>query len=166
MLKKIPYLLALLFIGGFSLQAQEALVDKFIKDKENKSFFLYQSTMRMFNEQEDNADFDKLIKDLEMMRLFMISDHVEKTEFKRLFRKIADNKYESVMEVDSKDFTIRLFAREKGRKTSYVLGIITSDGTYLADMKGSLNLNYLSALSNQSWLKNIDKVLPNNSAKE
>ncbi len=166
MYKKIAYLLTLVFLTGFSMKAQEQLVDKFLENKESKSFFLYQSTMRMFNEQSDNADFDKLIKDLEMMRLFVISDNVEKSEFKGLFKKISKKNYESVLEVDSKEFTIRLYTHEKGRKTSYILGVISKEGMFIADMKGSLNLNYLSAINNQSWLQNIDKVLPQKSAKE
>ncbi len=159
MYKKISYLLCLVFVS-LSLNAQEPLVEKFIEDRKATSLFLYQSTLRMFNEQESNEDFDKLIKDLELMRLYILDQKVEKSEFKALFRKITKENYESVMEVDSKEFTLRLFVKEKGRKTSYVLGLITEDGTYLADMKGSLNLEYLSALNNQSWLKNAAEIIP------
>ncbi len=165
-MKKLSYLIALVSLLGFNLHAQESLLDDFLEDKESKSFFLYQSTMRMFNEQENNADFNKLIKDLEMMRLYLISTQVDKSEFKSLFKKIAKKKYESVIEVDSKDFTVKLYVREKGRKTTYVLGALTTDGAFVADMKGSLNMKYLNALNNQSWLKNIEKVLPNNKTKE
>lgn len=156
------YLLMIGLLAGFTSTAQESSIDKFVKDKEASSFFLYQSTLRSFNVDSENDDFNKLIRNLEVMRVFIIQNEVEKSDFKSLIKKIKKKNYESIMEVDSKDFTVRLFAKDKGSKSTYVLGVFSEKGLFLADMKGSLDMEYLSAVKDEKLLKNIGSVIPSN----
>ena len=142
--------------------AQSETVSNFEKNSNGYKIFLYQSVIRMLNPNQ-NQDFNKLIKDLDHLR--MLSNEADpensKATFKSLDKGIATEGYEMIMSVDNKDkrFHVYELNSRKG-KTSWVVTFLMDDRAGLMEMKGTLDFRYIHALKTLDYSK-LEEILPN-----
>ena len=146
---KFLLLCALLLAPLFS-NSQSSTTEALSKQHSNAlTFFFYNNTLRMLNQQEDK-EFDELIKDIEKMRFLMINkneSNFHNSDFKEL---VADYKAESFEEImtsrhQGKNFDV--FMKEKNGKTNGML-VLISDSTnlYVLDILGSIALDKVTKL--------------------
>jgi hypothetical protein len=119
------------------------------KHSEALELFFYNNTLRMLNQNEDK-EFDELIKDIEKMRFLMIrKDETAfgNNDFKKL---VADYKAESFEEVmtsrhEGKNFDVYL--KEKDGKTKGMLVLVNdSKNLYVLDILGRIALDKVTKL--------------------
>jgi hypothetical protein len=147
---KLKILLILSFIAPFFVQAQSLTTEALSKKHSDAlAFFFYNNTLRMLNQQEDK-EFDELIKDIEKMRFLMIKkdeSNFGNHDFKKL---VADYKAESFEEImtsrhQGKNFDV--FMKEKNGKTNGMLVLINDSTTlYVLDILGRIALDKVTKL--------------------
>lgn len=136
-------------IPAFSC-AQSTTTEALHKKHSNAlALFFYTNTLRMLNQDEDK-EFDALIKGIEKMRFLMIKKKDTEfggTEFKEL---VADYKAESFQEImtsrhEGKTFDI--YMKEKEGKTSGMLVLINdADNLFILDILGTIALDKVTKL--------------------
>ncbi|HET9487693.1 MAG TPA: DUF4252 domain-containing protein [Chryseosolibacter sp.] len=119
------------------------------KHTEALGLFFYNNTLRMLNQQEDK-EFDELIRDIEKMRFLMIKKNESKfgnTEYKKL---VADYKAEAFEEVmtsrhEGKNFDVYLKERD-GRTKGMLVLVNDADNLYVLDILGRIALDKVTKL--------------------
>ena len=129
---------------------QTPAIDKFAEEnKEGFQYFLYQSTLRMLNG-DNNPDFNELIQDLEYIKI-VSSDSLgnqAKSVYKDLQRSLVSESFEELYMSESKGVLASIYMREADRGKTDWFALVTSNGyTLFFSMKGELDLNYISAIS-------------------
>lgn len=144
------FLILLLLIAPFLLAAQSATTEG-LKKKHGDALelFFYNNTLRMLNQNED-TEFDDLIRDIEKMRFLMIKKDETSfgtNDFKKL---VSDYKAEAFEEVltsrhEGKNFDV--FLKEKDGKTKGMLVLINdSKNLYVLDILGRIALDKVTKL--------------------
>lgn len=161
MLRKYLSLFALLIFVSLSSQAQSNTIANFEKNSTGYKVFLYQSVIRMLNP-DQNPDFNKLIKDLDHLRLLSNEPDGEtgRTTFASLDQGIKGEGFEMIMSVDNKDkkFHVYELASNKG-KTTWVVTFLMDERAGIMEMKGTLDFKYINSLKNLDYSK-IEQVIP------
>jgi len=144
-------LYCLLLISGVS-NAQSATTEALHKSHADAlTFFFYNNTLRMLNQQEDK-EFDELIKDIEKMRFLMIKKSESGFGGKDYKKLISDYKAEAFEEImtsrhDGKNFDVYL--KEKNGKTNGMLVLVNdSESLYVLDILGTIALDKVTKLYN------------------
>ena len=108
--------------------------------------YIYQSVIRLANLKHD-PDFDKLIKDVRKITIYMPPAQDSTYQIKEVSKDIAADGFEQLMEVRSAD-TGRISLWEKeSNSTSHFIGFLdTESDDYIFEIDGQLDLKYLSAL--------------------
>ncbi|NJN42339.1 MAG: DUF4252 domain-containing protein [Flammeovirgaceae bacterium] len=122
-----------------------------LQEKYEGSFtlFFYNNTLKMLN-QQDNADFDILVKDIEKMKFLMINKEDKgfgNTEYKSLVKGYEGESYESIMtsRFDGRNFD--MFMREKnGDVKGTVILVNDSTNLYVLDILGKIPLEKAGSL--------------------
>ena len=115
------------------------------------SLYFYKNTLRMLN-QDDNKDFDEMIKDIEKMRFLMI-DRIEEElgakEFQDLKAKYMKESYEEVMSSRMEGKSFDVYVRESGGKVKGII-ILASDSSqlFVLDILGKIALDKVPAFFN------------------
>lgn len=121
------------------------------KYSETRSFFFYNNTLRMLN-QEENKEFDELIKDIEKMKLLMINrkeNKIEGTQLKKLSADYKSEAYEQMMVARHSGKNVEVMLKEKNGKTIGTVFLMTDDEyVYVLDILGSVALNKVSSFLN------------------
>ncbi|MFZ6011508.1 MAG: DUF4252 domain-containing protein [Bacteroidota bacterium] len=147
-LKLSLFLFLILASPLFSL-AQSKTTERLHKKHEDAlSLFFYNNTLRMLNQNEDKQ-FDELIKDIEKMKFLMIKKDPEfaTADYKKL---VGDYKAESFEEImtsrhEGKNFDVYL--KEKDKKTIGMLVLINdSSNLYVLDIVGRIALDNVTKL--------------------
>jgi hypothetical protein len=136
-------LIGLLAIVTLSAQAQTKTTEDLHKNnKEAFTLFFYQNTLRMFN-QENDPNFDALIKDIEKMKFVMVDrTNMGKADYKKLISGYKSESFEEIMSsrVDGKNFDV--FLKEvKGKTEGMVITVNEAEKLYVLDIVGSIALN-------------------------
>lgn len=139
-------ILILLLIVTLSVQAQSNTTEK-LQEKydESLALFFYNNTLRMIN-QNDDKEFDALIKDIEKMKFLMIKkEDFGKTEYKKL---IADYKSESFEEMmtsrhEGKNFDVYM---KDGKSKGMIVTVNDDENLFVLDIVGSIPLNKVTKL--------------------
>jgi hypothetical protein len=115
------------------------------------SLYFYKNTLRMLN-QDDNKDFDEMIKDIEKMR-FLLIDRIEERigpkEFKDLKASYQKESYEEVMTSRMSGKSFDVYVRESGGKVKGTI-ILASDSSqlFVLDILGKIALDKVPAFFN------------------
>ena len=113
------------------------------------NLFFYNNTLRMLNQQED-PEFDELIRDIEKMRFLMIkkSDaNFGNTEYRKLLSEYKAEAFEEIMTSrhDGKNFDVYL--KEANGQTKGMLVLINDSSTlYILDILGRVALDKVTSL--------------------
>ena len=144
-------LCCLLLISGLS-KAQSATTEALHKSHADAlTLFFYNNTLRMLNQQEDR-EFDELIKDIEKMRFLMIKKSESGfggNDYKKLISEYKAEAFEEIMTSrhDGKNFDVYL--KEKNGKTNGMLVLVNdAESLYVLDILGSIALDKVTKLYN------------------
>jgi hypothetical protein len=139
-------LLLLLVALSITGQAQSNVTEKLHKKySEALSLFFYHNTLRMINQNEDK-DFDALIKDIEKLKFLMIKkEGFGKSDYQNL---LADYKSESFEEMmtsrhDGKNFDVYM---KDGKSKGMIVAVNDAENLYVLDIVGSIPLNKVTKL--------------------
>ncbi len=117
---------------------KDRLGDFLEEHKTRDSYFLYPSTLRMVN-LENNQEFNDMIKDLERGRYttYPKSDAF-KTQIRELQKALINDGYEEVLEIKNKEIQARVLLME--RKTPILFATIyDKENVHLLEIKGLIN---------------------------
>lgn len=151
------FILATFILANTSLVLAQSKTTETLHEKysDSRSFFFYNNTLRMLN-QEENKEFDELIKDIEKMKLLMINRKVNKIqgeEIKKLSAAYKGEAYEQMMVARHSGKNVEVLLKEKNGKTIGTVFLMTDDEyVYVLDILGSVALNKVS-----SFLSTLDQ---------
>jgi len=135
-----------------SLQAQSKTTENLHKKYSDAlSFFFYNNTLRMLN-QEENKEFDELIKDIEKMKFLMIKkDSVQMTsaELKKLATDYKAEAFEEMMTARHEGKNFDVYLKEKdGKALGMVVLVNDPENLFVMDMVGSIQLSKVTTFFN------------------
>lgn len=148
---KGSFLFILFILINLCVKAQskttEALNKKY---SDSKALFFYNNTLRMINQTDDKA-FDALIKNIEKLKLLMITKtkNFKTTDYAKIVSDYKADAFEEIMtsRVQGKNFDI--FVKEKNNKTKGMLVLVNDSSTlFVLDILGSIQLNQVTSLYN------------------
>lgn len=138
-------LLAFFALVTISSQAQSKTTEALHKKHgEALALFFYNNTLRMIN-QNDDKEFDELIKDVEKMKFLMIKKEDFGKDYKKL---ISDYKAESFEEMmtsrhEGKNFDVYM---KEGEAKGMIVTVNDAENLYVLDIVGSIPLNKVTKL--------------------
>lgn len=140
-----------LLLASFIAEAQTKTTENLDKKYEGMSLFFYKNTLRMLN-QQDNREFDEMIKDIEKMRFVMIDKKkhsVPQAEYASLKKSYRAEQYEEMMtgRVDGRNFEI-LVREQAGRVKGTIILASDSSSLIVLDILGRIALEKASSLFN------------------
>ena len=141
-------IIIVLIVAGFSASAQtKTTEDLHKKNSEAFSLFFYKNTLRMLN-QNDDKNFDALIKNIEKMKFLMIDkSKVNTTEYKKLVSSYKAESFEEIMtsRFEGKNFDV--FLKEVSGETKGMVVTINDDTSlYVLDIVGSIALDKITSI--------------------
>ena len=154
-MKSVFWVLCLMLIATGTSVGQTKTTEDLDADVDGLSLYFYKNTLRMLN-QDDNKEFDEMIKDIEKMR-FLLIDRVEENfgsaEYKDLRNGYLKEKYEEVMSsrLDGRNFEV--YVRESGGSVKGTI-ILASDSAqlFVLDILGKVALDKIPA-----FFKSLDE---------
>lgn len=157
MMKSKPIILcALMLLLGIGAFSQSKTVSDFSKSAKGYNLYLYQSMLRMLNK-DKNPEFNLLIRDLDHLR-WITTDSTGTSAalvFKKLDAGVRAEGFEEIVSYDSKDSKCHIYELEgNGEKSTWVVTMLFEGTAGVVEMKGSINMKYMSAMSSL----NIDKM--------
>ncbi|MBI1768218.1 MAG: DUF4252 domain-containing protein [Bacteroidetes bacterium] len=145
---KIYLFLTLLLLSKISF-AQSNTTNELDKKYEGLSLYFYKNTLKMFN-QNDNKEFDELIKDIEKMKFLMIDkakSAFAAADYKKLLNGYQGEKYEEMMTSRYKGKNLDVYIRQAdGRVKGTVILVNDSSSLYVLDILGRVALDKASTL--------------------
>ncbi len=144
-------LFILLLLASLVAEAQTKTTENLDKKYEGMSLFFYKNTLRMLN-QQDNKEFDEMIKDIEKMRFVMIDKKkhaVPQGEYASLKKSYKAEQYEEMMtgRIDGRNFEI-LVREQSGRVKGTIILASDSSSLIVLDILGRIALEKASSLFN------------------
>lgn len=123
--------------------AQQLITDFVAENKPSRSFYVYQSTIRMLNQQQD-PDFNELVKEIDHIIVhYYFSSPPALGSFKN---SLFTGNYEPLLEFKRSDENVNLFLDESGKKEQFLLFIEAEKHIILVELKGKPNLAYFSSI--------------------
>jgi hypothetical protein len=143
-------LLSLLLLLPAATYAQSTTTQDLLKKHKGAlSFFFYNNTLRMINQNDDEA-FDKLIEDIEKMRFLVIrktQTNVDNNDFKNLVADYRSEAFEPVMTSRHEGKQFDVYLKENQGKTEGMLVLINdAENLYVLDILGRIALDKISSL--------------------
>jgi hypothetical protein len=134
------FVLATIAVYGQS-KTTEALQKKY---PDSRAFFFYNNTLRMINQNEDK-EFDEIIKDIEKMKFLMIKKTESGFSYNEIVKDYKAENFEEVMTSRYKGKNFDVFIKEKDGKTSAMLVLINDDeNLFSLDILGSIALDKIT----------------------
>jgi hypothetical protein len=167
MMRKI-FFLACFVISDLCMHAQINAVETFIESNpELKKYFVYQSTLRMINQNNDPG-FNQLIKNVRKINVYLGKE--ENTQilagsFKTMVSDLKNENFEELITAKYETTRLHLMSSETKQKSYYVLTLRDNNDFALMEMDGSLNLEYLQSLQEFDFDKLRDLVFDQKSQK-
>ncbi len=147
----------LLFLIAFACQSsglgQSNAIASFMEEHgEGKKYYVYQSVMRILNVKGD-PDFNHMIKDVRRIIVHqpnVVNDStgVQKTAIRQLIRQLEGEGFEPLIEARESNMRITFFSRGAIDRAEFVLVMRDHDKAYVAEVEGTLNMEYIGALAN------------------
>jgi len=142
-------LLILLLAIPVFVSAQTKTTEELDKKYEGLSLYFYKNTLRMLN-QNDNKDFDELIKDIEKMKFLMIDkakSNFADVDYKKLKSSYGSEQYEEMMtsRFQGKYFDVYI-RQDDGRVKGTVIMASDSSNLYVLDILGRVALDKATSL--------------------
>lgn len=141
------YIIALLLIIPFlAAHAQSKTTERLHKDNQEAfTLFFYHNTLRMLNQNED-TEFDELIKDIEKMKFIMIDNSsFGSTSYKKLVSDYKSESFEEIMSSRYEGKNFDVFLKEvKGKTEGMVITVKDTSKLYILDIVGSIALNQVT----------------------
>jgi len=143
-MNKFLVLLLLVVSTIIGVKAQSNTTEELArKNPEALSLFFYNNTLRMLN-QKDSKEFDELIKDIEKMKMLMISKdkNFGAPEYKKLVAGYKTESFEEIMTSRHEGKNFDVFIKEKNGDTKGML-VLVNDSTnlYVMDIVGKIALD-------------------------
>jgi len=154
-------ILSALLLLATGLMGQSQTVATFADRADGYKVFLYQSVIRALN-QDANPDFNRLIEDLDHIRLLTTEEGDEdaETTFRQLDRDVQAEGFEPIMTFDNAEGRCHVYELSSdGKQSTWVATLFMGNAAGVMEMKGSLNLKYLRALSSVNMDK-LKELLP------
>ena len=156
MIKKIVCV-AMVALSCLSIQAQSKTISDFETENEGWNLHLYQSVIRMLNK-DNNDDFNELIKDLEYIQVLVTdsSSVISLDKYKQLTKSIQSEGFEVMLDINDKEAKAGIYQKElsNGEVVWTAFAFSVEMGRAFAfEMKGSLNMKYLSAFESLDFQK-------------
>lgn len=142
--------LSLVFLFGTSFcLAQTETTNEFDRMYSSRTFFLYNNTLKMINQQGDKA-FDELIKDIEKMKVVWVSKKDKNfgaEQYKKLVAGYKAEEFEEILNSRYEGKSFNAYMKEKDGNTKGVV-IVVDDGEnmYVMDIVGKVALNQITNL--------------------
>lgn len=150
-LKNLTVLIALVSLSQtvFSQSTTTEALSK--KHGDALNLFFYNNTLRMLNQNED-PEFDKLVRDIEKMRFLLIRKADAKFgngEYKKLVSDYKAEAFEEIMTSRHEGKNFDVYLKEEGGKTEGMLVLINdSTNLYILDILGHIALDKVTSLYN------------------
>lgn len=158
---KIISIFFLATVISLSSFGQSKSVAEFEEKSEGSKLFLYQSVLRVMNK-DKNPDFNMLIRNLDHLRFVSSGseDQTPKQTFLKLDKGVQGEGFEEIMSFDDSERKCRVYELESSGGQSTWVVTLYSDGIAGAlEMKGSLDLKYLKAISSLN-MDEMKELLP------
>jgi uncharacterized Zn ribbon protein len=108
--------------------------------------YVYQSIIRLANIKHD-ADFEKLIKDVHKVVLYMAPEGDSTYQIKDLNTDMMADGYEQLVNIRTAEAQrISLWVKESDTKARYI-ALVDADQDVIVEIDGQINLQYLTALN-------------------
>lgn len=147
-MKSFNLLVAFLALATVSFAQSKTTEELNKKYTDSNVFFFYNNTLRMLN-QKDDKDFDALIKDIEKMKLLMITKPASfvTSDYKKLTLGYKSEAFEEIMtsRYNGKNFDVYL-KEEKGETKGVVILVNDSSNLYVLDIVGRIALEKVTKL--------------------
>lgn len=149
-MKKIFFSIMVLLMLQSTSYAQSETTQAF-SEKYDDAFtlFFYNNTLQMLN-QENNAEFEALIKDIDKMKFIRVSKKENKltdVDFKKMVDNYHDEDFEDLMTMSHEGMNINVYIKESsGVTTGLVLLMNDPESFSILDIKGKVPLNKLASL--------------------
>ncbi len=148
-LKSLISIIIISFVSIVSVQAQTKTTEALHKqNSEALSLFFYNNTLRMLN-QNDDKDFDALIKDIEKMKFLMIdkSQNFGQSQYTKLVSGYKSESFEEIMTSRYQGRNFDVFLKDKDGKTEgMVVTVNDSTSLFVLDIVGSIALDKVTKL--------------------
>jgi hypothetical protein len=145
----------LFLILGFTMFVNQGLIAQskttealHKKNEEALSLFFYNNTLRMLNQNND-PNFDALIKDIEKMKFLMIDKKTSFTsaDYKKLTTGYKSEKFEEIMTSRYQGKNFDVFLKDASGKTEGMVVLVNdSSSLYVLDIVGSIALDKVTDL--------------------
>ncbi|HMV10796.1 MAG TPA: DUF4252 domain-containing protein [Cyclobacteriaceae bacterium] len=146
-MKNIPAFAFLLL--SFCAFAQTETTNELDRKYSSHTFFLYNNTLRMINQQGDKA-FDELIKDIEKLKIVWVSKKEKnfgQDQYRKLVASYKAEDFEEIMTTRYQGKNLNAYIKEKNGDTKGV--VITADdgeNVLVMDIVGKVALNKITSL--------------------
>ena len=131
---------------SFSLWAQTPVKDFVNEYPDKNSFFLYQSTLRSFNDITSD-EFNKLIKDVEKISIHLLPQNtVEPSSILKLITQLESEGFKEMKAISKKEEGV-YFYDLKGKGNDVTIGIFYKEGyAGVVQLDGKIDMKYVGAL--------------------
>lgn len=140
---------------------QSKSVVEFEEKSEGSKLFLYQSVLRVMNK-DKNPDFNMLIRNLDHLRFVSsgAEDKNPKQTFLKLDKGVQAEGFEEIMSFDDADRKCHVYELESnGGQSTWVVTLFSDGIAGALEMKGSLDLKYIKAISSLN-MEEMQDLLP------
>lgn len=142
------YFIFIILALGCSSNKDPKVFEKHLADYPDiQKKYIYQSVLRLANTKHD-PDFDKLIKDVRKVTIYLPPDQDSAYQVKGLRSSMRSGGYEELMDFRTANSErVSLWLNESLPDPHYVGLIDAADAHYIVDIDGQINLDYISALN-------------------
>jgi hypothetical protein len=142
-------LLVFVFCAAIAVNAQTNTTNELDKKYEGLSLYFYKNTLKMFN-QNDNKEFDEMVKDIEKMKFLMIDktkSAFAAADYKKLLKGYQGEKYEEMMTSRYKGKNLDVYIKQVGNNVKGTVIVVNdSSNLYILDILGRVALDKASSL--------------------
>lgn len=128
---------------------QTETTNEFDTKYSSRTFFLYNNTLRMINQQGDEA-FDELIKDIEKMKLVYVnkkSKNFGAEQYEKLVAGYKAEKFEEILNTRHEGKSFNAYIKEQnGNTKGVVITVDDGENVYVMDIVGKVALNKIMSL--------------------
>lgn len=155
--------LFLFFLCAIQCQSygQSDAIASFVEEYgEGKKYYVYQSVIRVLNVQGDE-DFNQLIRHVRRIvvhqpNVASDSTGVNKAAVRKLVSQLEEEAFEPLIEARESQMRITFYSRGTIDEAEFVLIMREQSRVFIAEVEGTLNMQYIGALANADISKLTD----------
>lgn len=142
--------LTLLVLMPLFSHAQSETTQAFHKEHDDAFvLFFYSNTLKMLN-QDDNPEFEELIKDIDKMKLVRVNKeeaNLDNEDYQDLVQSFYDEDFEDLMTMRHEGMNVSAYIQEdEGVTTGVVMLMQDDESVSILDIKGSVPLSKMASL--------------------